>query len=143
MQAINLSIGTLPYFIVIYHILKLITNHKYHATILLELVGCFVSSKLLKIAFGVKRNKTVKKDWLHLVRKIINKFDSGHSFPSSHIMFYTTYYLQGISIWRVCFILFACYGRVYYEHHVVKDVVAGVFFGIVYNIIILLIKRFA
>lgn len=135
MKCIDLFIGGFPLIVLFYHFIFLLFNFHYHKYFLSKILLGLLFSKILKNIFKVKRNKIIKKDKLYKIRRIINRIGTSYSFPSTHIVFYSSYYLEKFSVLGAIFVLFACFGRVYYKHHVLRDVVFGLVFGMVFDVV--------
>lgn len=135
MKLIDLFIGGFPLLALFYHTTHLVFNFKYHFHLIAKILVGLLFSKFLKNIFRVKREKAVKRDRLYKLRLLMHKIGTNYSFPSTHVLFYASYFLETLTVFSVLFVSVACFGRVYYKHHVVKDVVFGVLFGLLFNAI--------
>ena len=117
--------SALPFAFIIYHALNFF-NDSTHMNILFQIIINYCLSCVLKHIFkSSRRFKTYEfKEW-----SIINrlKFMKSHySFPSSHAMFFTKYYLLYPNI----AILFLCtcgiISRLIYQHHTLPEIAIGV-----------------
>lgn len=142
MFLIDLFIGAFPMFIVAYHIIITFIRSKNHDKTLLIIIANVLYGRFLKTCFKVQRNKIVKQDFLYQFRKFFNYLGSKYSFPSQHTIFYTYYFLRKLSVLNILFVLFICFGRVFYKHHTISDVFFGVFFGILFNLLVKKIENF-
>ncbi|KAM0675835.1 hypothetical protein GVAV_000610 [Gurleya vavrai] len=141
MNAFNIFIGGFPLLVLFYHLILFLFRVKNNDIKLLKLFGIIVYSRFLKSIFKVTRNKTIKKDFFYYGRLFMNAVGSDYSFPSSHIVFYTSYFLTNFKFSRIIIVLIACFARVFYKHHKIEDVIFGVFFGIIFNILFSFIEN--
>lgn len=137
-MCIDKFFSALPFAFIIYHALNFF-NDNIHINILFQIVINYCLSYILKYIFkSSRRFKTYEfKEW-NVINRL--KFMKSHySFPSSHAMFFTKYYLLCPNI----FILFLCIcgiiSRLVYQHHTFIEIAIGVISVLIIEIAIYLL----
>lgn len=114
----------LPFFLILYHFLHIL-HHPKHLNCLKRLILIYLLSIILKLTFKKKRANNIKNfNYIPFINYLRN-IKSNYGFPSSHAMFYFSYFLFHFTIPAFFLFVIGSTLRVVCGHHKTHEILFG------------------
>jgi membrane-associated phospholipid phosphatase len=126
-------VSMLPWCLFLLHLTKA-ADSGIHQSISARMAFSAATSELLKRIFRRKRRERsfAFRPWnFGSFSGLAGAAKGNYSFPSTHAVFFSTYFIAMPCTFTLVLLLLGSFYRVYYEHHVVSEVASGVILALV------------